>query len=1020
MINNANVRHFQRTFHPIMHRFLAAAVREACRSPNTKPLEYLQQNMREKGSTFITWFLDAPLLTLELCSEIVAGIWLRNGFSMKDQVVNYQELPFCRYFRDLDVLAVQVAGVICGSRCLVNHILHRYRCWHFFHSGELDRGLTWSCSSDTISTALDIDQLPLPGERRSSTELDDNDELLALLSPPINIFAEPSQHLDEIMAEVVQGGDSSDGEEGVVTTSTIEGNEEVVDDSDVQGHEHTVAMDESNDDESNSDNGAEERLVVEEDRMEGYNIDDSHVDDTLTADIRTQQGLRNRRGSDDISPGRLDVDQQQALGVECLILFIRLISEVPSPPDVESSENGNGGANTNSNYVLNQLRREVLHILACGPATHSELAEISSLLGQMNVISEGKLDEILDEIANVVEGGSLLEPGKFVLKSEFYVEYDPGFWHISLAGHQKALERREESCKARDPSLFSPMKRGKSESRRRLRPVPMCPPLRPVHPFFKPFRIGLATEEALLLALKRPFEEGEASGPSAALSCALHLLTLAVYIVIDVNDSVTTVDPEEGGSSSGADLKDATCDSAITSQFCNTLLDTGIVKSLVSLSTKGLLDCDFTTLSGVNWVLQQLYRMHDGFRTAIPESFSDAEEKAKVGRATASGASSDKRSESARARVLAALREQAAKFEAENKEGSMDEVMGEEKIDTAEDTVSPPCDFNVVQCIVCHEMVTRAAFVKQNDERFGSRSALIGRVAFIQRSAVLGGPERPGLHVQSCGHALHQECFNQYFDTVAEQQEAGRVGDPETSMALDLSKREFKCPMCKAVANSFVPWAPLLQSDQPPPHKLTSNMNASFVPANAILEWIKSRFHQPLLTLKADEGIQGSSTGDNLVLARSDTNGAMVDDEKQAQQPSSRSTDDDRSTSPSCGAFLFQGTAQTFLLNLREVEGSGASSPFEFRDVCRAASATAYTASSLLAELKACLPGTCHSLVEYHGFRQCLLCIFGFCWVSEIRKDQEVIVVLSQLMCSLMILRGWGRNKESYRCNSIV
>ncbi len=875
----------------------------------------------------MTWFLDAPLLTLELSSEIVAGIWLRNGFAMEDQVVNYQELPFCRYFRDLDVLAVQVAGVICGSRRLVSHILYRYRCWHFLHSGELDRGLTWSCSSDTIAAALDVDQIPQPDVH--TTDVGAHHEPLAPPPrPPINIFAEPSQHLDENVVVVVEGGECND--EGVVITATIEDNDD-------QDHEHTVAMDESSDessDESNND-------AAVEDRMEDHNTNNSRED--AQTDILTQQGLRSRRGSDDISPGRLDADQQQALGVECLILFIRLISEVPSPPDMESSENGNVGTN-NSKNILNLLRREVLHLLACGPATHSELEEVSSLLGQRNAVSEGKLDEILDEIASVVEGGSLLEPGKYMLKTEFYEEYDPGFWHVPLAGHQKALERREDSCKVRELSLLSPMERGKSKSRRRLSLVPMCPPPRPVHPFFKYFRIGLATEEALLLALKRPFEEGETSGPSAILSCALHLLTLAVYIVIEEIDSrnITTADPEEGGSSSGTDFKGTTCGSAITSHyFCNTLLSNGIVKSLVSLSTKGLLDCDFTILAGVNWVLQQLYRMHDGCRTAIPASFSDVEEKAAVG-ATANCASNDKRSESARARVLAALREQAAMFEAENREVSLDEALGKEKIDTAGDTVSLACDVNVVQCIVCHEVVTRAACIKQNDERCGSGSALIGRIAFIQRSAVLGGPERPGLHVQSCGHALHQGCFHQYFVTVVEQQEVGRMEDPEMSMALNLTKGEFKCPMCKTVANSFVPWAPSLHSDQPP-NKLTSYMNASFVPIKVVLAWIKSRLHQPSLAPKEADGMQLLSS----------------------------SMDDDHSPAPLCGAFLFQETAQNFLLNLREVEGSGTSSPVDLQDVCHAASAAAYTASSLLAELKACLPGTCHPLIEYHSFNSC-------------------------------------------------
>ncbi len=967
----------QRSFHPVLHRFFAAAVREACKSPNRKPLEYLEQKMGEKGTEFITWFLDAPLLTLELSSEVVAGVWTRNGIVLKEQVVNYLELPFCRIFRDLDVLAVQVAGNICGPRRLVNYILHRYRCWHFFYSGEVDRGLTWNLIPDIITAALDIDPIP-------QSDVHTPHEVYNRLR---FTFAEPGQHEDEDEAVMIVNGS-----EVVVTMedNVVNGNlnfEEETKyhddtdqeiggiDQDDQEHTTAAAMDESI-------NDAVEERVEEQHQTDDYC-------GAASNDVPTQQYLRNRRGSDDISPGRLEADQQQTMGVECLFLFIRLIAEIPSPPDMESLDNGNDGAN--NKYIVNQLRREALHVLACGPASHSELEDVfSSILCQRNAISEGTLDEILGNVADVVEGGSLLEPGKYTLKTDLYEEYDPGFWHIPLAGHQKALERREEYRKARDSE------RG-GESRRRPRPAPMCPPPRPVHPFFESFRIHLATEESLLRALKRLIEEGETTGPSTILSCALHLLTLAVHIVIEENGdsrNTSSTNPEEENNS-GTDLNDTimTCDPATTStaavsnetgrsrlplpslshHFCNTLLSTGIVTSLVNLSIKGLLDCDFTTLAGVNWLLQQLYRMHDGCRMAIPASCREDEENAEAEVVTTELAYR-KRSDSARARVLAAVREQAALFEAGNKERGLDEIMDGAENGTARDTttVSLTRDTNTVQCIVCHEVVaTHAACVQgDDDERRGSsgEAPLVGRIVFIQRSTVLGGPERPGLHVQSCGHALHQECFHQYFITVAEQQEAGRIEDPEMSMVLNLTKGEFKCPMCKTVANSFVPWGPSLHSDQPL-HKLTSYKNdMSYVlPITVLLDQIKSsRLQvQRFQVAKAEtNGVQRSYTRDNL--AGSDTNGAaaIVDEKQTRRQLPSSITNHDHSTAPSTGTCSLQEASQNFLLNLREVECSGASSvpsPVELQDVFRGASAAAYTASSLLAELKACLPGASYS-----------------------------------------------------------
>lgn len=54
--------------------------------------------------------VQVPLSVLVLASEVRVGLWRRNGHVMVDQVVNYAEAPFCRVFRDMDLLLVQVAG----------------------------------------------------------------------------------------------------------------------------------------------------------------------------------------------------------------------------------------------------------------------------------------------------------------------------------------------------------------------------------------------------------------------------------------------------------------------------------------------------------------------------------------------------------------------------------------------------------------------------------------------------------------------------------------------------------------------------------------------------------------------------------------------------------------------------------------------------------------------------------------------------------------------------------------------
>lgn len=40
-------------------------------------------------------------------------------------MLNYAEPNFCKIFRDLDLVAVQFAGLSCGGPQLVNHVLHK-------------------------------------------------------------------------------------------------------------------------------------------------------------------------------------------------------------------------------------------------------------------------------------------------------------------------------------------------------------------------------------------------------------------------------------------------------------------------------------------------------------------------------------------------------------------------------------------------------------------------------------------------------------------------------------------------------------------------------------------------------------------------------------------------------------------------------------------------------------------------------------------------------------------------------
>jgi len=59
------------------------------------------------GTSQYTSLVDWPLFCVVLSAQIKQGMWRLNGQVMADQFVNYAEPPFCRVYRDLDLLLVQ-------------------------------------------------------------------------------------------------------------------------------------------------------------------------------------------------------------------------------------------------------------------------------------------------------------------------------------------------------------------------------------------------------------------------------------------------------------------------------------------------------------------------------------------------------------------------------------------------------------------------------------------------------------------------------------------------------------------------------------------------------------------------------------------------------------------------------------------------------------------------------------------------------------------------------------------------
>ena len=117
------------SFHSLPFRFLGTIIRESCAYEHQVAslnffLEYLSDEL-ERSPSRARAFVDVSLRQLCFAAQVSADLWVRNGNSMNDQVLNYTEAPYCRTFRDVDIILVQFAAIYYKS-AIVQHLMLRY------------------------------------------------------------------------------------------------------------------------------------------------------------------------------------------------------------------------------------------------------------------------------------------------------------------------------------------------------------------------------------------------------------------------------------------------------------------------------------------------------------------------------------------------------------------------------------------------------------------------------------------------------------------------------------------------------------------------------------------------------------------------------------------------------------------------------------------------------------------------------------------------------------------------------
>ncbi|GLJ41100.1 hypothetical protein SUGI_0851350 [Cryptomeria japonica] len=90
----------------------------------------------------------------------------------------------------------------------------------------------------------------------------------------------------------------------------------------------------------------------------------------------------------------------------------------------------------------------------------------------------------------------------------------------------------------------------------------------------------------------------------------------------------------------------------------------------------------------------------------------------------------------------------------------------------------------------------------ENQSEFSSTESL----ALISQPSIFDGfgPRGcDGIHVSSCGHAVHQECLDRYLSSLRQRYNSRIIF--EGVQIVDPSQGEFLCPVCRRLANSVLP-----------------------------------------------------------------------------------------------------------------------------------------------------------------------------------------------------------------------
>lgn len=429
-----------------------------------------------------------------------------------------------------------------------------------------------------------------------------------------------------------------------------------------------------------------------------------------------------------------------------------------------------------------RIRREIIHHLSLGQLLYSELTKRVS----ERMAERPEFDAILQEVATFKAPNNLSDSGHYSLRDEFFDQVDPYFHHFSRNNREEA----ERVLKARDKSPF-------------IKPRP----LQPINGIFKPLDDVIETSVFLQMIVYTLLNARNMEKCESILDEALHLAMIAAQ----------------------NSKPDGFVKSAVDKAFPFDVQDYTLFDALVFYRNdeenyKDLhpkIDYIFDLMSHCG--LQQTKHVVDGYL----EERARLQKEKEDGNQELSELERKKKAAKERQKNIMDMFAQAQSAFLEQNEDLYDEDEEEEAGLGDDGEPQPVIVYPAGTCIVCQEDVNERSLPygmlgllqisnMLQDIPADSRSM---DAEILARDATLAGewPEhlavdhyagrsplsgrKTGLYANTCGHLMHIKCFESYCASI----DARHTSQLQRNHPENRQRKEFTCPLCKALGNMVLP-----------------------------------------------------------------------------------------------------------------------------------------------------------------------------------------------------------------------